>query len=95
MNSSFTVEDLRKKVGENPFCYLTGRSIDLTKPSTYAFDHINPATLGGDNSIENLGVVCKRANQAKADMPLEEFINLCKEVLIKQGYRVEKWKGGE
>lgn len=81
MNKTFTVEDVINKFGENPKCYLTGESIDIYKPKTYSFDHIIPSSRGGDNSIDNLGICTKQANQAKSDMTKEEFIEFCKKVV--------------
>lgn len=77
----FTFEDVLKKFGENPTCYLTGEKIDIYKPKTYQFDHIIPRSKGGDSSIENLGICTKNANMAKTDMMLDEFISLCEKVV--------------
>jgi 5-methylcytosine-specific restriction endonuclease McrA len=90
MSRSFSVDDLLKRVGDNPICYLTGEKIDLSKSSTYQLDHIVPRTLGGDNSLENLGLCISKANMAKTDMPLEEFFSLCRRILENNGYAVSK-----
>ena len=87
---SFTIKDVIDKFGENPKCYLTGKQIDIYQPRTYHFDHITPVSKGGDNSIENLGICTKEANMAKSDSTLEEFIELCKTVLIKNNYEIIK-----
>ncbi len=87
---TFSVDDVIKKFGENPKCYLTGQPIDIYKPRSYNFDHIIPRSRGGDNSIDNLGICTKKANQAKNDMTPDEFINLCKQVLEHHGYKVTK-----
>lgn len=89
MSNKITVEDIINKFGPNPTCYLTGEQIDLKQPSTYQFDHIIPASRGGDNSLDNLGICTKNANKAKNDMTQEEFIQLCHKVLVKQGYKIE------
>lgn len=86
----FNHHDVLKKIGKSPQCYLTGRKINLEEPSSYNLDHIIPTGKGGDNSIENLGITCKEANMAKHDMVLEEFLQLCKEVLEHNGYEVNK-----
>lgn len=78
---TFTVEDIIKKFGENPKCYLTGQDINIYEPRTYAFDHKIPVSRGGDNSINNLEICTKRANAAKTDMTPEEFIDFCKKVI--------------
>ena len=87
---NYTVEDVKKYIGDNPKCYLTGRDIDIFETTSYHFDHIIPRKKGGDNTLDNLGIACKEANMAKSDMNLNEFIDLCKEVLVNFGYSVEK-----
>lgn len=85
-----TVEKLLAKFGEEPKCYLTGKSIDLLQPRTYSLDHIVPSSKGGQNTVENMGLCTKTANWSKSDMLLEEYIELCKSVLQNFGYNVEK-----
>jgi 5-methylcytosine-specific restriction endonuclease McrA len=80
----FTLEELKSKIGPNPKCYLTGRDIDLSKPKTYHLDHVIPVSRGGDNSLDNCNIACKEANQAKSDLLLSEFYQLCKEVINNQ-----------
>lgn len=84
----FTYDDVVAKFGMRSECYLTGRPIDLTQPKTYTFDHIVPAARGGSNDMSNLGLCCKDANSAKADMTQDEFLILCKEVLAHHGYTI-------
>lgn len=86
---TFTWKDVVDKFGLQTKCYLTGRSIDLKEARTYQFDHIIPASKDGPNTLDNLGITCTQANQAKRDMMLDEFIHLCKDVLIHQGYSIE------
>jgi 5-methylcytosine-specific restriction endonuclease McrA len=90
MKQNFNVEDIINKFGENTNCYLTGEPIEISQPSTYQFDHIIPVSRGGDNSLDNLGICTKQANQSKYDMTPDEFINLCKRVLEYNGYTVKK-----
>jgi CRISPR/Cas system Type II protein with McrA/HNH and RuvC-like nuclease domain len=71
-------------------CYLTGREVDTTDTKTYHFDHIIPLSKGGDSSFENLGITTPEANMSKTNMTVEEFIDLCKDVLINFGYDVIK-----
>jgi 5-methylcytosine-specific restriction endonuclease McrA len=82
----FSYHDVLKKLGPEPTCYLTGRKLDWKQPSSYAFDHIVPAARGGTNELDNLGILCKRVNKMKHDLLPEEFIDLCKEVLIHAGF---------
>jgi CRISPR/Cas system Type II protein with McrA/HNH and RuvC-like nuclease domain len=77
----FTLEELEQKLGDNPKCYLTGKEIDLSKSRSYSLDHIIPRSKGGDNSIDNCGLSCREANQAKSDLSLEDFISLCQSVV--------------
>lgn len=88
--SEYTVEDVIAKFGESPTCYLTGDKIDIGKTRTYEFDHVIPRSKGGDNSLDNMGICTKEANQAKRDMCPDEFIFFCKKVLKHHGYKVEK-----
>lgn len=83
-------EEVRNKIGINPICYLTGRSINILDSNSYQLDHIIPRSKGGENTIENLGIACKDANQSKRDLLLKDYLDLCKEVLEFNGYKVEK-----
>lgn len=89
-NINFTLEDVINKFGENPKCGLTGKSIDITKPRTYQFDHIIPRAKGGNNSLDNLQIVTKQANFAKRDLSEDEFLELCKSVVENKGYKITK-----
>jgi len=77
----FTIDELITKIGDNPKCYLTGRSVDLDDPRAYQLDHIIPTSKGGDNSLDNCGLTCAEANQAKGAMSNDEFLQLCKDVV--------------
>lgn len=86
----FTAKEFKDKLENNQKCYLTGRSIDILKPKTYHCDHIIPISKGGTCLFDNLGFACKDANMAKNNLSIDEFLNLCKEVLIHHKYKVEK-----
>lgn len=75
----FTATDVLKV--KPAICYLTGRSIDFNSPNTYELDHIIPRAKGGDNSLENLGVACPQANRGKSDLSVEEFFQMCVDVV--------------
>lgn len=86
--SSFSWRDVISKFGWVPKCYLTGRIINLKCPGTYHFDHIIPRAQGGSTTLDNLGITCKPANQAKHSLTVNEFLALCVEVLRYHGYTI-------
>lgn len=86
----FCMDDVLEKFGMTPTCYLTGRKLDMKESDTYSFDHIIPASRGGDNSFSNLGITCQEANQAKFNLTVDEFLSLCKEILEYNGFEVKK-----
>ena len=87
---SFKWQQVIEKFGWETICYLTGEKIDLRQPLTYQFDHKVPYAKGGNSNLENLGIATKKANMAKSDMTIEEFLELCKKVLEFNGYKVQK-----
>lgn len=89
-NISFTWKDVIDKFSWETTCYLTGRHINLREPKTYQFDHIEPFSKGGVSTIDNLGICCRDANQAKHDMSVNDLLGLCKEILEHNGYQVTK-----
>lgn len=87
-NLTFCWKDVIDKFSWETTCYLTGRKIDLKEPKTYHFDHVESVSKGGDNTIDNLGICCREANQAKHDMSVKELLELCKEILEHNGHQV-------
>lgn len=63
---------------QNYKCALTGRELS---PQTAALDHKVPLSSGGDNTLANVQVVHKDANQAKSAMSHDAFIAICREVV--------------
>lgn len=82
------LKEISNKIGENPKCYLTGDKIDLKDSRSYHFDHIIPRAKGGQNTVENLGIATKIANQSKTEMTVDEYIQHCIKVLNNFGYKV-------
>lgn len=86
----FSVEDLIKKIGDSPVCYISGKPIDLSDRRSWAIDHIVPRSRGGNNSIGNAGICDSTINMSKSNMLPEEFFEMCKMVLENNGYEVNK-----
>jgi CRISPR/Cas system Type II protein with McrA/HNH and RuvC-like nuclease domain len=89
-SSLLDINKVLKRIGENPRCYLTGKSIDISDMSSYSLDHIKPLSRGGKSTIKNLGLATSQANQCKSDLTLEELVVLCKEILVQQGFDIIK-----
>ena len=81
ISKNFTVKDVIAKFETAPFCYLTGKPLNINRPDTYHFDHIVPTSKGGTNNLSNLGICTREANYAKGDLNLEELYVLCQEIL--------------
>lgn len=88
--ANFTVDDVIDKFTETPTCYLTGRKIDIYDTRSYHFDHIIPRKCGGSSDIENLGICCREANLVKNEFTPEELFEICKEILVHNGYSVNQ-----
>ena len=87
---TFNYKDVHKKYGDHFQCALTGRPLDWNVPEDYQYDHVVPIARGGDNTLNNLQILCNEANQAKGRLTDQEFIDLCKEVVIHAGFKI--WK---
>ena len=69
---------------------MTGRYVHLLDATTYELDHMIPKSRGGENTLDNCGIACPVANQAKRNMNVFEFLKLCEEVLKNFGYKIEQ-----
>lgn len=86
---TFTWEDVIEKFGENTMCYLSGVDINLYV-NNYSFDHIIPASRGGLNSLDNLGITHEIVNNMKGNLTPEELIEWCIKILKYNSYEVTK-----
>jgi CRISPR/Cas system Type II protein with McrA/HNH and RuvC-like nuclease domain len=71
-------------------CYLSGRELDFNNIENIHFDHKVPKSKGGNNNLDNLGICTKEANQSKSDLSIDEYLELCKDVLEYNDYTVKK-----
>jgi CRISPR/Cas system Type II protein with McrA/HNH and RuvC-like nuclease domain len=88
----FYLNDVLNKFGIETMCYLSGIKINLLTDTNYSLDHITAASRGGDNSLENMGILNGTVNKMKHNLTIDEFLNLCKRILEHNGYRVRKKK---
>lgn len=63
---------------QNYRCALTGRTLT---PETASLDHIMPLSRGGAHDISNLQVLDHQANTAKGSLTMDEFVELCRDVV--------------
>lgn len=87
---TFSFKEFKDKYPVNSKCYLSGEEVNLTDSKDWQLDHIIPKCKGGDNSLENLGILHKVVNQMKGGLVNEEFIEWCKKIVEYQGYKVTK-----
>lgn len=80
-NMNFTIKELLQKIGDNPVCTLTGKPIDLMNSKSYQLDHIIARSKGGSNDLDNCQLLSKEVNMAKQDLSVEDFIQLCRDVV--------------
>jgi 5-methylcytosine-specific restriction endonuclease McrA len=90
IEKNFTYLDIIEKYGYETKCYLTGEDVSFRDAMSFALDHIIPRSRGGTNELHNVGVTTPAANQAKSNLLLPEFLELCEKVLKNFGYKVEK-----
>lgn len=63
-------------------CPLTGRQLE---PETSSIDHKVPLARGGTHTLDNVWIIHRDANRAKSTMTIEEFRDLCRDVLANTG----------
>ena len=77
----FKNSELKQKLQDNPYCYLTGEKIDLMDSSSYSLDHKVPKSKGGDCSIDNCGLTTFMANQMKSNQTVDELLKNCIKII--------------
>lgn len=87
---NFSFNDFLDKIGNEPKCYLSGESINLCETKSYSIDHIIPSSKGGENNIDNAGLISSSINKMKSDITVEEFIQKCVQILEYNGYYITK-----
>ena len=75
---------------KSTMCYISGRPIDIMDKGLWSLDHKIPRSKGGSNSVDNMGVCNSLVNRSKQDMTVDEFIEMCHDVLCHNGYTVRK-----
>lgn len=89
-DKNFTTQDVINKFGMTTRCYLSGKEINMSIDKDFQFDHIIPASKGGSNELENLGILDREVNIMKQDMLVEDLLRKCKTILEYNGYKVDK-----
>ena len=80
--ATVTATEIMKLLERQQFrCALSGR--ELT-PAIASLDHIVPLAKGGSHTIDNLWVVDQQVNVAKGTMTLDEFLQVCSDVIRHQ-----------
>ena len=74
-------KNVLEKFANNKNCRLCGMTCDFTNSKSYSFDHYVPKSRGGDNSLENMQLLCMQCNQMKHAMLQEEFLEKCKRIV--------------
>lgn len=74
-----TAKMIMKLIEKQQFrCAVSGRTLT---PESASLDHILPLSRNGVHDITNLWVVDHRVNAAKGTLTLDEFVNLCGDVV--------------
>lgn len=86
---NFSWKEVIEKFGTETFCYLSGEPINL-QDKNFSLDHIVPSSKGGPNTLENLGITHRVANEMKNDLSVTELLEWCVKILKFNGYEVNK-----
>ena len=70
--------------------FLTGRPLT---PSDVSVDHLVPLSRGGSQDVSNLRLVTRGANHAKSNLLLQEFVELCRDVVAEERRRKRRKRG--
>ena len=76
-----TKKNVLEKFSGKSFCSLCGTACDFKNSKSYSFDHYIPRSRGGDNSLENMQLLCMECNMMKHAMLQEEFLEKCKMIV--------------
>ena len=71
-------------------CFLTGRPLT---PADVSVDHLVPLSRGGSQDVSNLRLVTRGANHAKSNLLLQEFVELCRDVVAEDRRRKRRKRG--
>jgi hypothetical protein len=75
----FTLPDLEAMwEAQGGRCYLSGEPLALSGPMGVTIDRIDSRH---GYQRDNVALATKRANQAKSDMTMAEFVQLCRQVI--------------
>ena len=89
---SLMMDAVEAIIGGN--CYYCDTKLTIKNISA---DHKQPASLGGDNSIQNTRLICNPCNRAKGELTEAQYTNLLKflddDELMKV-YVIRKLKAG-
>lgn len=69
------VEKLTERFGL--ICWYCGVRL---KPRKFHLDHVEPLSMGGADSLENLALACATCNRAKWNLTLAEFYEWAKRI---------------
>lgn len=64
-------------LNEDAYCVVCGTNVDLT------VDHITPRSRGGEDTLDNAQVMCRRHNSSKGNRPMSRtsyFSDLYREI---------------